>query len=76
MWGFKGKNDNCDGSGPCELGEVRVLPLGSSPHHGNLILCSTCFEREIKYRRERNQELSKDCQYSLPSWWDCKVYNS
>jgi hypothetical protein len=62
------KNNNCDGSGPCDLGDVRVLPLGDS----NLILCSNCFDREIKWRAERNKEIHNP--FPLPSWWECKRY--
>jgi hypothetical protein len=68
------KNDNCDGSGPCQPGEVRVLPLGSNPHHGNLILCYLCFLREMAFRAERNEKLSKDCAFDLPQWINLKVY--
>ena len=64
----------CDGSGPCEPGEVRVLPLGSIPDHGNLILCRACLERELIYRRERNRELSVGCQFRLPAWERLQVY--
>jgi hypothetical protein len=69
-------NPMCDGSGPCNQvdPEVRVLPVGSIPDHGNMILCSVCFRREINWRRERNQELGKDCQFKLPAWEDCEVY--
>lgn len=67
-------NPNCDGSGPCYGDEVRVLPLGKSPHHGNLILCRACFVRESNYRRERNRELSKDCAFELPTWESLEIY--
>jgi len=68
------QNPNCDGSGPCDLGEVRVLPWTRDKHGGNSILCRLCFSREIQYRIERNKELAKDCQYDLPAWESCKVY--
>lgn len=64
----------CDGSGPCAFGEVRLLPLGHSEHHGNLILCRHCFDHELLYRRERNRDLSKDCAFDLPAWNHCKIY--
>lgn len=60
--------NDCDGSGPCVVSEVRVLPLGSNPHHGNLILCRACFEREIAFRRERNRELARANWFALPAW--------
>jgi hypothetical protein len=69
-------NPNCDGSGPCLKGEVRVLPLGTSPHHGNIILCKNCFRHEINWRYERNTELSRDCQFRTPEWLECKLYAS
>jgi hypothetical protein len=69
------QNPNCDGSGPCILnGEVRVLPTGSQAHHGNAILCRLCFNREIQFRKERNRDLGKDCQFQLPRWETLKVY--
>ena len=68
-------NAMCDGSGPCVPGgRVRLLPLGSIPDHGNVILCRACFERELQYRRERNMELGADCQFELPAWADCAIY--
>lgn len=68
------QNPNCDGSGPCHPGRVRVLPTGSQPHHGNMILCGQCFSREIAWRKERNRELGKDCQFQLPTWGSLKPY--
>jgi hypothetical protein len=68
------ENPNCCGSGPCSSNpEVRVLPLGGE---GNLILCWRCYGNEIRFRRERNEELSKDCQFDLPSWNSLKVYQT
>lgn len=67
-------NPMCDGSGPCDPGTVRVLPLGSNPDHGNLILCRCCFERELAFRRERNRELAADCAFALPAWESLAVY--
>lgn len=64
-------NPMCGGSGPCLEGEVRVLPTGGE---GNAILCPACFRREIRWREERNRELSKDCQFKLPMWPQLKVY--
>lgn len=68
------KNPNCDND-KCNSpnGQVRVLPSGGD---SNLILCRSCFEYEIRYRKERNRELSKDCQFKLPKWEDLKVYNA
>ena len=69
-------NPNCDGSGPCQHGEVRKLPLGSDPHHGNIILCRFCYEREIKYRKDRNLILGVDYKFDLPTWESLEVYKS
>ncbi len=67
------QNPNCDGNN-CILpgGEVRVLPY--SCDGGNLILCSNCFRREIKWRKERNKDLMKEAQFDLPEWDCLKVY--
>lgn len=65
-------NPMCDGSGPCSAGEVRVLPTGGE---GNAILCKSCFHRELAWRKERNRELSKDCQFKLPEWDSLNIYN-
>ena len=69
-------NFNCDGSGPCIVnGEVRMLPTGSQQHHGNMILCLLCYRREITWRKSRNAELGKDCQFQLPKWESLKIYS-
>ena len=67
-------NNNCDGSGPCAPGEVRFLPLGKVAHYGVIILCRSCWAREIAWRRGRNRELSPDCAFDLPAWADLDVY--
>lgn len=64
-------NPNCDGSGPCHPSQVRVLPTGGD---SNGILCRYCFNREIAFRRDRNRDLSKDCQFKLPTWDSLKIY--
>jgi hypothetical protein len=66
------QNPNCDGA-RCtwSVGEVRVLPLGAG---GNLILCHTCFAHEIRFRKERNKELSADARFDLPTWESLKIY--
>jgi hypothetical protein len=67
-------NPMCDGSGPCSSEEVRVLPVGSIPDHGNMILCRFCFTREIIWRKLRNHELAKGCQFKIPAWDSLEVY--
>lgn len=64
---------NCDGSGPHNAGEVRVLPLAGG---GNLILCYSCWLRELQWRRLRNRELAPEARYDLPAWEALNVYAS
>lgn len=64
-------NDNCDGSGPCSRGEVRVLPLSGQ---SNIILCERCFDHELTWRRARNKELAVHAKFDLPQWATLEVY--
>ena len=64
-------NPNCDGSGPCDMGEVRLLPTAGG---GNMILCNRCFEHELAWRKERNRELASEAKFAMPTWWECKLY--
>jgi len=68
------QNPNCDNN-KCisPKGEVRLLPIGGD---GNLILCFSCYNYEINYRKDRNKSLSKENQYKLPAWEDLQVYLS
>ena len=68
------QNPNCDG-GKCyfSVGEVRVLPLAGD---GNLILCQTCFDHEIQFRKQRNKSLSKDAMFDLPLWNNMQAYDT
>jgi hypothetical protein len=73
-------NPNCDG-GRCKAtgGQVRVLPLGrpyGRSGGGNAILCRDCFEYEIAWRKQRNEQLAPHAQYDLPSWSSLEVYES
>lgn len=65
-------NQNCDGSGPCRPGQVRKLPLGEG---ANIILCRSCFGREIAYRKARNKLLAPELRFELPKFEDLEVYN-
>ena len=65
------QQNNCDGSGPHEPGDVRVLPTGGD---GNMILCRNCYEREIRYRVDRNRELGDFAKFALPAWEALKIY--
>lgn len=60
-------NPNCDGAGPHYPGQVRLLPTGGD---GNAILCRNCFQKEMRYRLERNKELSERSQFEIPAWED------
>lgn len=65
-------NNNCDGSHcATSQGDVRILSTGGA---GNLILCQSCFDHELRWRRERNKRLSVEAQFSLPSWQSLQVY--
>ena len=60
------KNPNCDNDKCTDpRGQVRTMPTGGG---GNIILCRTCWENELRFRQERNKELGKDVQFDLPSW--------
>ncbi len=70
------QDPNCCGA-YCQsaIGEVRVLPLSREAHHGNLILCRACFDREIAWRRRRNMELAPEAAFDLPDWESLAVYD-
>ena len=61
-------NTNCDGA-YCAADDapVRRLPTCDG---AALILCRACYEQEMVWRRERNQELqlTGDNAYALPAW--------
>lgn len=65
--------NNCDGSGPHTNGEVRLLPTGGD---GNLILCRSCWHRELEFRKQRNRMLGDFAQFTLPVWEDGKIYET
>lgn len=66
------KNPHCDNV-HCTRpdGEVRTLPVGTD---GNALLCRTCFNLEIHFRRERNQHLEDSCKFPLPLWDALSIY--
>lgn len=66
-------NPNCCGSGPHVIGAVRVMPIGGG---GNLILCSACWKRELRWREERNRELDEFAKFDLLPWKDAKLYET
>ncbi len=67
----------CFGAGPCEPGDVRVLPMmpGDSPH-AHLLLCRQCFDKELAYRRQRNPDLPLNHLYDLPAWETLPVWGA
>jgi hypothetical protein len=67
------KNNNCDGSGPCHPGAVRLLPTGNM---SNAIYCRYCFEREMSWRKERNRDLGHAYQFKLPEWDSLNIYST
>lgn len=63
-------NPNCDGI-YCNTtnGEVRLLPLGGD---GNLILCKSCVEYEIEWRKNENKRANRE--FDIPNWDNLEVY--
>lgn len=53
-------------------GEVRILPIISGK--SNAIYCITCFNHEMKWRKERNRILPDYDQFPIPKWEDLEVY--
>ena len=71
-------NPNCSGAGPHANSEVRILPHGKEPLHGNDILCRACFYREIAYRTDWNKYMCGSDNFNrrdIPDWNDLKVYD-
>lgn len=77
------KNPMCENNRCIQLdSEVRVLPTGLCTADGvhsqgggsNAILCQTCYHHEMRWRRQRNQELRFEA-FKLPAWESLKVYN-
>jgi len=64
------KNPNCDND-KClsATGEVRLLPTSE---RSNVILCFTCFQHEMKWRKECNAEIPN--AFCLAQWTDLKIY--
>lgn len=62
-------DSNCDGAGPHSGTETRRLPTGGS---GAAIVCRCCYDRELRFRRERIRE---GVDFELPAWGDLEVYD-
>lgn len=70
-------NPNCDGVGPhAQNAQVRIMPLTYDDPGiaSNIIVCRACHLTELRWRKQRNRELSPEAQYDLPSWESLKVY--
>lgn len=76
---------NCDGAGPHTGRIVKKMRLGQPGEMaGNLILCQSCWKREIIWRRQRNSELTAnpvhvapllvEQGFDLPRWSEAEVY--
>jgi hypothetical protein len=65
--------NNCDGSGPHQSGVVKILPTGGD---GNAILCRACYEREMAWRRMRNEELREAGRFEIPWWGELVEYKA
>lgn len=61
--------NNCDGDHETK-GEIRRLPISGG---ANALVCKACFERELIWRRDRNDSLSFTSRFSLPMWEELEV---
>ena len=66
------KTYNCGGL-RCvtDIGEVRLLPTGGE---SNAILCFACYNYEMNWRKERNEDLGDLEQFDIPLWNSLKIY--
>lgn len=53
--------------------ELRVLPSGGD---SNILCGKRGYDREIAYRKERNQTLGDQFKFKLPAWEDLRVYQT
>jgi len=58
-------NGICDGCGDGREKRVHKLSVGV---HGNLFLCKKCWNREMRWRKERNKELERQNRFSILKW--------
>lgn len=66
------QNPNCDGAHcTCTAGETRRLPTGGT---SAVILCRSCYRKEINWRIEKNRRLTSGNQFPLPEWYDLEAY--
>lgn len=61
----------CDG---CRcIAEVRLLPVGDNDQ---MVVCLTCFNNEMAWRRSLNNCMPDDGQFPTPKWKSLKVVKS
>lgn len=53
--------------------ELRILPSGGD---SNILCGKQGYEREMRYRQERNKELGDAFKFKLPKWEDLRIYQS
>ena len=53
--------------------EIRRLPMGSEPGHGNILCCKKHYQEEIAFRKGRNKEVWTP--FDLPKWEDLDIYS-
>lgn len=69
---MKDHNPNCNGDHCISShGEVRVLPYSAD---GNLILCHSCFNHEISWRKDENRRANRN--FETPNWETLVVYGA
>ena len=68
-------NPNCDGD-TCQRGDERTVKVMLLAGDANLILCRACWAVELRWRKERNQELEPHCQFPLPTWAGARRYET
>ena len=67
--------DMCDGAGPCSGYQVRRVPTCESGETA-VILCESCFDKEMAWRRERNEDLERQNRLPIPRFSECELYDS
>ena len=53
-------------------GEIRALPVGFDPYHGNMLVCRSHYHAELQFRRERARQTGAD-KWKFPAWDDLEV---
>lgn len=67
------KNQNCDGAHCSQPhGIIKKLPLGGG---ANLLLCRSCFDNEMRYRKQRALDTKAPENWKILNWEDLEIYN-